>query len=306
MRWERKATIARACARLPFGERLYKFGQKRMGDLRAQPAVRLTAQAEMIRWLNRYKMPALNKSFLEVGTGHIPVVPIGFYLAGAAETITVDVHRRIDWDLTRASLEWIASHRADLATLYAGASIDKSVFDERLAKLTESKNDPKGFLERAGIRYLAPMDAADTRLPAASLDCHYSMTVLEHISEEILKAILSEAKRILKPGGVALHFIDPSDHFEHQDRSITPINFLKYSDEDWQRLAGNEFTYCNRLRASDFLRFASDAGFSVLHCETTIDEPSKSAIRSGFPVNQKFAHYAQDDLCTRTLRVMWQ
>jgi len=306
MRWKHKAAIARACARLPLGAKLYKIGQKRLGQLRAQPEVRLTAQVEMVRWLIKYGMPVLKGNFLEVGTGHIPVIPIGFYLAGAEQTITVDANRRIDWDLTRASLEWIAAHHARLAILYNGDIVDKALFDERFATLTESMSNPRRFFEKAGIRYLAPGNAAHTELPSASFDCHFSMTVLEHIPADVLSDIFTEAKRILRPEGVALHFIDPSDHFQHQDRSITPINFLKYSDEEWLRLAGNEFTYCNRLRASDFLKLASDAGFIKVRCETTIDEPSKSVIRSGFVIAERFARYKLDDLCTRTLRVMWK
>lgn len=306
MRWKRKAAIARVCARLPLGATLYKIGQKRFGDLRARPEVRLTAQAEMVRWLTRYGMPTVKKSFLEVGTGHIPVIPIGFYLAGADQTITVDVHRRIDWDLTRASLEWIAAHRAHLGVLYSSDIVDKALFDERFATLSESVSDPRKFFEKAGIRYVAPGNAADTQLPSASLDCHCSMTVLEHIPADILSGIFREAKRILKPDGVALHFIDPSDHFQHQDRSITPLNFLKYSDEEWERLAGNEFAYCNRLRASDFLKLASDAGFIKIRSEIAIDESSKNAIHNGFEVAERFRRYELDDLCTRTLRVMWK
>jgi SAM-dependent methyltransferase len=193
-----------------------------------------------------------------------------------------------------------------LAVLYGSGLVEEAVFHERFAMLVDSKSNARRFLDKAGIRYLAPADAGNTRLPSGSVDCHYSMTVLEHIPDEMLQSILSEARRILKPNGVALHFIDPSDHFEHQDREITPINFLKYSDAEWRRIAGNEFTYCNRLRASDFLRLASNAGFGVIRCETVIDEASKSAVRDGFVIDQRFAHYGLDDLCTRTLHVMWQ
>jgi SAM-dependent methyltransferase len=306
MRWEQKAAIARACARLPLGAALYKVGQKHFGQLRAQPLVRLGAQAEMVSWLTQSGRPVLDKRFLEVGTGHIPVVPIGFYLAGAKETITMDVNRRIDWELTRESLGWMARHEAELAALYGADPAARAVFEERFAVLVQSRNNARKFLDKADIHYLAPTDAAATRLPAGSVDCHYSMTVLEHIPPAILQGILSEAKRMLSPHGVALHFIDPSDHFEHQDRSITSINFLKYSDEEWQRVAGNEFTYCNRLRASDFLKLASEAGLVLIRSEPAVDEAAKRAVQTGFKVDSGFAKYSLDDLCTKTLRVMWQ
>jgi SAM-dependent methyltransferase len=304
MGWERKAMVARVCAQLPYGEKLYQLGQKRFGQLRGDPTRRLVAQLEMARWLNEYGAPVLGKTFVEVGTGHVPVIPIGFYLAGAGQTVTVDLNRRIDWELTRQALDWFATHRAQVAALYGEAIVAKPVFAERLARLVESRKNPRRFLEQAGIAYLAPKDAANTGFPAQSVDCHYSMTVLEHIPESNLRDILGEARRILKPDGLALHFIDPSDHFQHQDRSITPINFLQFSDEEWRRLAGNQFAYCNRMRASDFLRLIAERGFVVARSEPVVDQQCKDILRQGFAVDSRFSRYAADDLCTTSLRVL--
>jgi SAM-dependent methyltransferase len=292
------------CARLPGGAQLYKQAQRRFGRLRAAPAGRLATQVEMARWLNRFGTPVSGMSCFEVGTGHIPVVPIGFYLAGARQTVTVDLNRRIDWHLTRQSLDWMASHPVELAALYAEDIVARPVFAERFARLRESKRDPRGFLERAGIHYVAPGDAANSGLDNESVDCHYSVTVLEHIPPDTLREILREAGRLLKPGGVALHFIDPGDHFQHQDKSITPINFLRFSEADWQRLAGNEFSYCNRMRASDLVAMVCGLGFGIARSEAIVDEQSLSALRQGFPVDPQFRGHSADDLCTVSLRLM--
>lgn len=304
MRWQYKASVARVCARLPLGERLYRFGQRRFGNLRAQPARRLAAQVGMARWLSAYGMSVRGRDFFEVGTGHIPVLPIGFFLTGARQCITVDLNRRLDWDLTAETLRWIAARGEELRTLYADV-VDHDLFAERLAKLSELRADPKRFLEQAAIRYLAPRDAAHTGLEAGSVDCHYSMTVLEHVAPPALEGILSEARRILKPGGAALHFIDPGDHFAHADRSISAINFLRYSERHWSRLAGNEFAYCNRLRASDFLALAARAGLRPIRTEVEVDAASREALRQGFPLDAAFQRYGVEDLCTTSLRVLW-
>jgi len=71
------------------------------------------------------------------------------------------------------------------------------------------------------VQYLAPADAANTNLLDNSIDYHISTNVLEHISYEVIRNIFIEAKRILKDKGVAIHFIDLSDHFQHQDNSIS-------------------------------------------------------------------------------------
>ena len=67
----------------------------------------------------------------------------------------------------------------------------------------------------------------------------------------------------MKDDGITIHFIDLSDHFQHQDKSITSINFLHYSEKEWERIAGNQFAYCNRLRAGDYLALFEEAGFDV-------------------------------------------
>ncbi len=51
MHWTQKAAIMRLSAGLPFGDRLYKLGQKLLGRLCVDPMSRLPMQVEMVRWL---------------------------------------------------------------------------------------------------------------------------------------------------------------------------------------------------------------------------------------------------------------
>lgn len=304
MKWQRKAAIARICARLPFGDAIYKQGQKRLGRLRMDPRKRLGLQIEMCRWLIESGRSVQGARLFEVGTGHVPVVPIGFFLTGAAGTVTVDLNRRIDWGLTRATLQWLAEHREQLAALYPANIVAPEILQKQLDRLASTWHNPRDFLESAGIRYLAPQDAAHTSLEPHSIDCHYSVTVLEHIPKPVLSKILTEARRLLAPRGVALHFVDPSDHFQHQDSSITAINFLRYSEAEWRHWYDNRFSYCNRLRASDFLALVKDLGFGVVRSEATVDPASLEALRGGFKVDAAFNRYGAEDLCTTDLKLM--
>jgi len=119
----------------------------------------------------------------------------------------------------------------------------------------KERRTPECFLKKAQIVYLAPLDATNSPLPENTVNCHFSITTLEHIPEAVLRSIFAEARRILKPKGIAIHFVDLSDHFSHQDDTISSINFLKFSDSEWNHLAGNEFAYCNRLRPAIILSF---------------------------------------------------
>lgn len=57
---------------------------------------RITAQVEMVRWIIAMGCKVEGKSFFEVGTGHCPIVPIGFFLCGAEQVVTIDLHWRLD------------------------------------------------------------------------------------------------------------------------------------------------------------------------------------------------------------------
>jgi hypothetical protein len=303
MRWQYKAAIMHICARLPYGDRLYRWGQKRIGRLRFKPT-RLPMQIQIVRWLAEQGKSVQGAKLFEVGTGHIPSVPIGFFLSGAKQVITVDLHRRVEWDLVHDCLKWFASHRNQVEKLYLSV-VPKSVFDERFAMLVKCKNAPMHFLQKAGIEYLAPMDAAHTNLSTQSVDCHFSVTVLEHIPPAIIVDILTEAKRVLKPTGTAIHFIDTSDHFHHQDRTISSINFLKFSDSEWDRVAGNEFAYCNRLRASDYVKLFSSLSFQLTRYETTVDAKALKDLHGREEkLHSKFRSYEPEDICTTSLRIM--
>ena len=206
-------------------------------------------------------------------------------------------------------MEFLKSHfygwskiRDDIRGYY-DAVTERAVFDERMDVIDSLKEVPEKFLSEANIQYLAPADAANIGLPDASVDYHISTTVFEHIPGVDIKRILKEAKRILKKDGIAIHFIDLSDHFQHQDKSITSINFLRYSDEEWDKIAGNEFAYCNRLRASDYLTLFKKFGFDVCRYETELDDEARHSFVNGFAVHEKFREYSVDDLSTSQLRV---
>lgn len=303
MKWQHKAKIVKICASLPAGDKLYKFIQKNFGRLDANPMSRLQTQIEMAQWFLQQGKTIDQKTFFEVGTGHKPIVPIGFFLSGAKSVITVDLNRRIDFGLTKKILSWIANNTKTIESMYLEV-VDSSILSERLEIVKKLQDDPKTFLEEACIKYLAPYDASNTDIPDNSVDYHISTTVLEHIPGCDIERILIEARRILKNNGLALHFIDLSDHFQHQDKSITMINFLRFSEEEWKQIAGNEFAYCNRLRASDFINLPPSLSFEIVRDETVLDSESLEKMKNNFIINAKFSSYSNEDLCTVSLRLL--
>lgn len=305
MNWKHKATVMRICADLPGGEVVYKFLQKTTGRLTSDPTSRLKAQVKIARSLLDTGATIEGKTVFEVGTGHLPIVPIGFFLSGAESVVTVDLHRRLDLALFKKALLWIAANSEHVETIYADIA-QPSTLQRRILLIRKFSSDPIGLLQEANIKYVAPADAASTLLAKESIDFHISNTVLEHIPKDDIIKIFGECKRILKPKGMALHAIDLSDHFQHQDRSITRVNYLRYSDEKWMKIAGNQFAYCNRLRASDYRKIFHDLAFRVIRTESDVDAESMISIKNGMALDDKFRAAEIEDLCTTYMYMMMQ
>jgi SAM-dependent methyltransferase len=117
-----------------------------------------------------------------------------------------------------------------------------------------------------GIAYRAPVDMARTDFADASFDLCVSTNTLEHIPVATLEAILHELRRILKAGGIVSAQIDYSDHYAHTDKSISKLNYLRFSDAQWRRHNHRCF-HQNRLRHNHYRRLFVEAGFAILHQE---------------------------------------
>jgi SAM-dependent methyltransferase len=303
MKWTTKAAIMRVCANLPQGDLIYRKIQQRFGRLTSNPLSRLNVTCEIVEYIKSCGKDIQNKSFFELGTGHIPIVPIGLFLCGASNVTTVDLNRRLNTDLLQQSLDWMVDNSSFIMKKYKHL-VDYSTISRNFELLTKYSKHPEKFLDCAKIAYLAPEDAKATKLPPSSFDFHISNTVLEHIPPKTIKCIFVEGKRILKKEGVFVHFIDLSDHFSHQDLMITSINFLKYSNKQWGKLAGNQYAYCNRMRSSDYISLFNELELKVLSVQKHMDTKALDILSKGFIVDPIFQNYADKDLSITRLKII--
>jgi SAM-dependent methyltransferase len=306
MNWQRKSRLQKLIASLPGSNAIYYAVQRNFGGLRAgrsNPLEYFDAARRSVEWLRATGRDVEGMRFLEVGTGRNVNSMTAFWLCGAARATTVDLNPYLSSALVFEANEYMRAHRAEVLRAF-GAEAERPLFQERLAQLLDYKGDLAGLLEMMNVEYLPRADAA--RLPHApgSFDAHVSFTVFEHIPAPDLLRILAEARRILKPDGLLLHHIDPSDHFAHDDDSITAINFLQFSDEEWDDWAGNKFMYHNRLRAFEYLELFERAGVRLLEQKQALDEPSLRALAEGFPLHARFKRIAAEELAVRTLNVL--
>ncbi len=272
MDWKLKAKIQNLVSLLPdfLSYSIYYWIQRNLGSLKdskLNPTSRLLAGIETVKRIEQVDRSPIGATFLEVGTGRRINTILAFWLLGADKVITVDLNLYLKEELVKADLNYIARNQSEIKSLFGDI-----IFNDRLNILLEfiqSSYSLRDLLKFLNIEYIAPSDASHLNLPDNYVDFHTSYTVLEHIPPEIIKAILKEGKRILKQDGLFVHCIDYSDHFSHSDKSLSPINFLQFSDDEWHKIAGNRYMYMNRLRHDDFINL-----FQNLNCKTLIEELS--------------------------------
>jgi SAM-dependent methyltransferase len=282
MHWKLKAAIQTATALLPSSGSysLYYWIQRQFGGLKsADPLERLAVGVETWERIRIQNVEPSDKVFFEVGTGRVPLVPLAFWLMGARRSITIDANPYLKAELVRRGLTWIARNVDQVRQIFGGRLKETRL--EQLLQLTDHDFCVDRFLEMCCIEYIAPGDAAETGLPAASIDFHTSYMVLEHIAPDVLRRILLEANRITRNDGLLVHRIDYSDHFAHSDKNISSINFLQYSDVQWARYAGNRYMYMNRLRHDDLLTLFRLSGVQVLSTTLFKDEQVLQILREG-------------------------
>jgi hypothetical protein len=261
--WILKAAIQKALSPLPAGHALNRLFQVRVTGSLDLTGDRTSAQmGRCARHLEAYAGSAgrIPHRVLEVGTGWHPLLPIGFHLCGCGEIRTVDRAPLLTRSLIRRTLEAVARKIRD-GSLRA---LLPRLVPERAAGLLESLERLKaargrGALEPLGISYQIVGRAG---LAVGAADLVVTNSVLEHLEEQELRALLGDLRRAIVPDGVASHFVDLGDHYAVFDRSIDVYNFLRFSDRAWG-LINSRLHHQSRLRISDYRRSLTEAGWSL-------------------------------------------
>lgn len=244
-RWMAKAMVQKAVSATGTVP-LYHWAQKRAGRLKNFHPKGRIEYAQMIGadiGLERVQ----GATVVEIGTGWVPIIPMGLFLLGARRILSYDLTRHLLPDVTMQSVRQLPGcvpPSAKLEALLAAPDF------AALARIM-------------GLEYNAPADVTASDIPPGSVDVVYSNLVFEHVTPQALTAILEHSRRILKPTGVAWHHVDYSDHYAHTFKDLSLIHFLRYSDRAWNWLGQSSLHYQNRLRRSDYVRAFEAAGFKV-------------------------------------------
>ena len=300
-RWWIKAAIQRGISLLPGRNYWNEWFQEHVTRSLECTAGRFESQLKKSRThLEYYRTHAsgcrsVPRTVLELGTGWHAVFPVAMFLAGVDEIWTWDIARLIKRRRLRRALDHFvsraANHRLSQLLPYARP--------ERVAQLAaaaaEDWSDPYALLRQLNIHAMVG-DARHSELPGETIDLIASTDVLEYISRDVLLGLFDEFQRMAAPHGVMSHLVDMIDEYSFFDSSITPFNFLKFSDRAW-RLINNSIIPLNRLRVSDFRECFREAGFTVVQEVVTRGTPEALA---SIRLASRFARYDPSDLLILT------
>ena len=259
--WQTKAFMDGAKALLPFQQTLRHI-KRRIVPYDTNPANDpglLSDSVRQLQALSDADVTVARATIVEIGSGWKPILPLVYGAAEARHVTTVDQERLLDLRNVRAAADYILLNLQETATK-SGYSLPLNL--SRLKANSDNTATLDDILEANAIDYRAPYDFED--LAAKSADIVVSRDVLEHIPEKRLVDLMITSRRILKDGGTLCHTIDMSDHWEHADKSISRLNFLKYDGALWKLAGINRQNFQNRLRRYEYLALFRRHGFEVL------------------------------------------
>jgi hypothetical protein len=290
--WRLKALAFRVLERLPMQRTAYALLQRHVTRSypRAHSPTRETSASHQhhVRAFRERFGPLDAARLFEFGAGWDLYGNLVFWTLGINHQTVMDLSRWVDPSFVNGAIRHLQREPPDGAVrvpttvLPEGAEFDRSLE------------------ETYGIRYLAPADARDSRLPEGSVDLVATTSTLEHIPPADLRAILRETRRLCHPRSVVSHIIDYSDHFAHGDRQINVYNFLRYCPEEWARF-NSAFHFQNRLRHRDFRPLFEEAGFEVVD-EYAEHDPDAAEQLASVPLAEDFRRYRTEEILPRVGR----
>lgn len=174
MHWKLKAKLQNIVSLLPSSTSyaVYYWIQRNFGSLRRPKTIRgLTAGINTWKRIIDQGYNPSKKVFLEIGTGWIPLVPMVYWLMGAEKTITIDLNPYLKAELVKECLLYISENKEEVLNLL-GIKVVMRRFDDLLTFGKDYHFSLLKFFDLCQVDYIAPGDAANTRLPDRSIDFH--------------------------------------------------------------------------------------------------------------------------------------
>jgi len=208
------------------------------------------------------------KNIIEVGAGKSleQNIYISYVFNNSIAQTTIDIKKMIDFNLANQASEKISK----ILNLNNKGRIEN--FDQ-LRKLYN-------------INYVVPSSLKNFKDSNKKFDMCISTNTLEHFTISDLNEYLIDLKSVLKTNGLVSSVIDYSDHYSHTDKNITSLNFLRYSNKEWNKY-NNSYLFQNRLRHQDYIEKFNINGYKIkkIYSGSSATPPLK--ISDEFNINNK-------------------
>lgn len=247
----------------------------------------------MLRLASTYASPKNGDRIIELGTGWLHWEAITARLFFDVHGTLLDV-----WD--NRHLQGLKHYLGQLDALLDSMPLtteQRSLASGRIAQILAA-DDFDHVYQTLGFQYVIDPTGTLDVVARRSYDLVVSGGVLEHISADGAAAFVEGIAAILKPGGYSIHSINIRDHLFQYDSTVSPKQYLKYSDRVWRRYFDNSVQYINRIQRSEWLRFFSAAGLEL------IEEDSARDDLSGLHISSDYARFERSDLECGGLRIV--
>jgi len=184
------------------------------------------------------------KNLLEVGAGKSLEQNIFFSYKfnNLIEQTVIDINIMIDLDLVNC----------------ASSQISKILKLENKGTIKNLKQ----LKDIYNINYKAPFKLKNLKENVHKFDICVSTTALEHFTTTEIKDYLVDLKKILTNDGLVSSAIDYSDHYSHTDKNISNLNYLSFSETEWQKY-NNLYLFQNRMRHQDYKKIFESNGYII-------------------------------------------
>jgi len=293
MKWQMKCLVDSLKAILPFQAQMRKFKDSISPY---QPVVSdndhtISQGIRQVQWV-REVVNLADSTVLEIGSGWEPLIPMIYSLAGASKIVLTDLNVLLRPGTFAAAVDCLRPHQDKLCKELGlnPREVERVLRHDPTASMEQR-------LEEMRMVYMAPCDCRHLALPSDSIDVVTSRACLEHVPPDVIQDIFHESYRLLRAGGVSCHVVDHSDHWEHNDKSISRVNFLKFSDSVWRWTHINPLNYMNRLRHPEYVEMLDKAGFRLVKETHRVDEASVRSL-SKLKVAKKFDRFTPEELAS--------
>lgn len=248
----------------PLTRSLYRGLGNRLGNRRrrkeALPRYYPERVRRMLRLQKRYQIVRDGDRILELGTGWLHWEALTLRLFCNIEAVLFDV-----WD--NRQLGGLKNYLWQLSPMLSDGfelSAKESSRAQSVIKQILNVESFGDLYDLLGFQYVIESSGSLSRLESSQFALVASGGVLEHVNRGALPALAREMKRILRPGGWAIHSIDIADHLEHYDRTVSPKLYLTFSEKTWRHLFENKVQYINRTQRGEWIDLFESAGFELV------------------------------------------